>query len=310
MPFAGAERVLAVGIGGGGDCVGACATALHARAAGASVVVGGLTWERRPVDPLPGPRLLSELVDAPAVLNDAVAMCGPTTAGPGGFTFAEAHLSRVLGEQTVLVDVNVGARAVADGLADAADTLGCDTIALVDVGGDVLAHGDEPGLASPLADAVMFAAGRHLQKGGRRVVGTVFGAGCDAELTPVEVMARVSEVAARGGWIGTCGLAPSEVEWLESLVAEVPTEASLMALRCARGRTGRQTIRQGRRTVDLTPMGALSFYVDPTIALATAARLADAVADAPSLTDANAILHRLGVCSELDYELDMAKQTT
>lgn len=307
MPFAGARRVLAVGIGGGGDCVGACATAVHARSFGAEAVVGGLTWERRPVDPLPGPRLLSELSDVPAVLNDAVALCGPTTTGPGDFVFAEAHLARVLGQQTVLVDVNVGAKAVAEGLADAADTLGCDLIALVDVGGDVLAHGDEPGLASPLADAVMFAAGRHLQQAGRRVVGAVFGTGCDAELTPAEVMTRVSEVAGRGGWIGTCGLAPSDVAWLESLVAEVPTEASLMALRCARGRTGQQTIRQGRRKVELTPMGALTFYVDPTIALATAARLADAVADAPSLAEANAILHRLGVRSELDYEIDMAR---
>jgi hypothetical protein len=310
VPFAGAGRVLAVGIGGGGDCVGACATAVHARSFGASAVVGGLTWERRPVDPLPGPRRLSELVDAPAVLNDAVAMCGPDTTGPGGFTFAEAHLSRALGEQTVLVDVNVGARAVAEGLADAADTLGCDLIALVDVGGDVLAHGDEAGLASPLADAVMFAAGRHLQRAGRRVIGAVFGAGCDAELTPSEVMTRVAEVAARGGWLGTHGLAPDDVSWLESLVAEVPTEASLMALRCARGRIGRQTIRQGRRTVELTPMGAPTFYLDPSVAVATAARLGDAVADAPSLTEANAILHRLGVRSELDYEIDMARATT
>lgn len=306
MPFAGAARVLAVGIGGGGDCVGACATAVHARSSGASVVVGGLTWERRPIDPLPGPRKLSELVDAPAILNDAVAMCGPQTTGPGGFHFAEAHLARVLGEQTVLVDITVGPARVAAGLADAADTLGCDTIALVDVGGDVLAHGDEAGLASPLADAVMFAAGRHLQRAGRRVVGAVFGAGCDAELTPSEVMTRLSELASRGGWLGTAGLAPDDVTWMESLVAEVPTEASLMALRCARGRTGRQTIRDGRRTVELTPMGALTFYVDPTIALATAARLADAVHDAPSLLDANAILRRLGVRSELDFEVEMA----
>jgi hypothetical protein len=40
------------------------------------------------------------------------------------------------------------------------------------------------------------------------------------------------------------------------------------------------------------------------VAMATAARLADAVVEAPSLTDANAILHRLGVRTELDYEVD------
>jgi hypothetical protein len=39
----------------------------------------------------------------------------------------------------------------------------------------------------------------------------------------------------------------------------------------------------------------------------SAARLADAVTDAPSLEDANAILRRLGVRSELDYERDMQR---
>ena len=41
------------------------------------------------------------------------------------------------------------------------------------------------------------------------------------------------------------------------------------------------------------------------MAIDTAARLADAVADAPDLQAANAILHRLGVRSELDYEQEM-----
>jgi hypothetical protein len=305
--FAGAARVLSVGIGGGGDVVGALATAEHARAAGATAVVGGLTWERRPIDPIPGPRRLDELTAAEC-LNDVVALAGPETGGPDGLRFAESHMARFLGERTVLVDPNPGPAEIAAGLADAADRLGCDVIALVDVGGDVLAHGDEAGLSSPLADSMLLAAGRHLQRAGRRVVAGVFGAGCDAELTPDEVLARLAEVATRGGWLDTAGLHPDAVARLEAAVAEVPTEASAMALRCARGQTGRRTIRAGRRTVELTPVGALTFYLDPSVALATAARLGDAVADASSLQTANAILHRLGVRSELDYELDAARQ--
>ena len=306
-PFAGARRVLSVGIGGGGDVVGALATAEHARSVGVPSVVGGITWERRPIDPLPGPRRLVELFDAEP-LNDVVALVGPETSGPGAVTFAESHMARFLGEQTVLVDPNPGPATIASGLRDAAMRLGCDLIALVDVGGDALAHGDEPGLSSPLADALLLAAGRHLQATGVRVIGGVFGAGCDAELTPAEVLARVAEVAGRGGWLGTCGLSPEAVARLEAAVAEVPTEASAMALRCARGHTGRTTIRQGRRTLELSPVGALTFYFDPALAMASAARLADAVADAPSLMDANAILHRLGVRSELDYELERAAE--
>jgi hypothetical protein len=208
----------------------------------------------------------------------------------------------------VLVDPNPGAARVAAGLADAAARLGCDVIALVDVGGDVLAHGDEPGLASPLADAVMLAAARHLRGSGVRVIAGVFGSGCDGELTPVEVMERLSEVAARGGWLGSMSLDPAMCDALEAAIACVPTEASAMAVRCARGATGSTTIRRGRRTVELSPVGAITFYLDPLVALDTAARLGDAVADAPSLTEANAILRRLGVRSELDYEVDAARE--
>jgi hypothetical protein len=80
-----------------------------------------------------------------------------------------------------------------------------------------------------------------------------------------------------------------------------------MALRCARGATGTTTIRGGRRTVPLSPVGGLTFFYDPLVAMCTAARLADAVADAPDLVIANQILHRLGVRSELDYELEMQR---
>jgi len=40
-------------------------------------------------------------------------------------------------------------------------------VVLLDVGGDVLAHGHEPGLGSPLCDAVLLAAAARLQAAGR-----------------------------------------------------------------------------------------------------------------------------------------------
>ena len=305
LPLQGAGRVLCVGIGGGGDVVGALATAEYVRGLGGEAVVGGLTWERRPIDPEPGPRLLDE-IDGAEVLNEAVALAGPdTVTRAGGIPFAESHMAAHLGEQTVLVDPNPGPRRVGVGLSDAARRLGCDAIALVDVGGDALAHGDEPGLASPLADAVLLAASRFVDRE-LPVVAAVFGAGCDGELTPAEVLDRIAEVAAHGGWLGAYALSPEVAARLEEAIAVVPTEASAMAVRCAKGARGETTIRRGRRKVELSPVGGLTFYVDPDVAMRTSARLADAVVDAGSLQDANAILHRLGVRSELDYELDMA----
>ncbi|HEV2814036.1 MAG TPA: DUF1152 domain-containing protein [Solirubrobacteraceae bacterium] len=301
----GAGRVLCVGIGGGGDVVGALAAAQYVRSLGAEAIVGGLTWERRPIDPEPGPRRLDEIVNA-EVLNEAVALAGPdTVTASSGIAFAESHMAGHLGERTVLVDPNPGPARVGRGLSDAARRLGCDAIVLLDVGGDALAHGDEPGLASPLADAILLAAARHIDPE-LRVVAAVFGAGCDGELTPAEVLDRIAEIAARGGWLGAYGLGPDEASLLEAAIEVVPTEASAMAVRCARGARGGTTIRRGRRKVELSPVGSLTFLLDPHVAMDSAARLADAVTDADSLRDANAILHRLGVRSELDYELEMA----
>jgi len=300
--IAAAQRVLAVGIGGGGDVVGALVVAELASALGTPAVVGGLTWERRPVDPLPGPRRIGELSGAALVLNEHAAMAGPGTVGPGGFHFAESHMARLLGEPVLLLDPSDGPTTVAVALEGAMEGLGCDLLVLTDVGGDVLAHGDEAGLGSPLADAVCLAAAPVLIDRGIGVLGALFGAGCDGELTPDEVLARLAEVAAAGGHLGSWGPGTAELERVEAAVAEIPTEASTMALRCARGGLGSVPIRDGRRTVLLTSVGGLVFFFDPVVALRSAARCAALVAEAGSLEEANGILLGHGIATELEWE--------
>jgi hypothetical protein len=272
-----------------------------AAAVGTPAVVGGLTWERRPVDPLPGPRRIGELSGA-RLLNDHAALAGPDTTGPGGFRFAESHMARHLGEPVLLLDPSDGPAAVATALTDAAAQLACDLVVLADVGGDVLAHGHEAGLGSPLADAVCLAAAPRLIDAGLGVLGAIFGAGCDGELTPGEVLERLAEVAAAGGHLGSWGPGSAELERLEAAVAQIPTEASTMALRCARGGLGSVPIRDGRRTVQLTSIGGLVFFFDPLAALGSAARCAQLVAEAGSLEEANGILLGHGIVTELDWE--------
>jgi hypothetical protein len=235
-----------------------------------------------------------------------VALAGPAAAGPGGFRFAEGRMAELLGEPTVLVDPGGGPAAVATGLADAAGRLGCDLVVLLDVGGDVLAHGDEPGLASPLADAVMLAAAPGLASAGVGVLGAVFGAGCDGELTPSEVLGRLQEVEAAGGSRGDSALDEQTLEHLARAVRAVPTEASAMALRCALGEVGVTAIRGGRRTVRLTREGGRVFFFDPATAMASAARLARAVQATGSLAEAEALLAGMGIRTELAYERDAA----
>jgi hypothetical protein len=298
------RRPLVLGIGGGGDVVGALATAEACRLHGAEPVVGGVTWERRPIDPQPGPRAESEIEGARRLAPGVLAASPGTRVRESGVLFAESRMAEVLGEETVLIDATLGPPALADGLAAAAEVLGSDLIVFVDVGGDALAHGDEPGLASPLCDAIMLAAAARLAERGATVLGGIFGIGCDGELTPAEVLARLAEVGAAGGLAGARGLTPNVARRLEDAVRVVPTEASAQALRCFRGELGRAEIRSGRRAVELSPAGALTFYFDPLAALRSAARLAAAVIDAPDLEAANEILHGLGIHTELDYERD------
>jgi hypothetical protein len=301
--FAAASRLLVVGIGGGGDVVGALAAAEAARALGTDAVVGGITWERRPVDPLPGPRRLGEIAGAAAVLHEAVALAGPDTTGPGGFRFCEADMSAFLGgEPVVLVDPHPGPAGIAAGLDAAAAHLGCDLVVLLDVGGDVLAHGGEPGLASPLADAIVLAAAPQMAT---PTLGIVFGTACDGELTPEEVAERLDEVRAAGGDLGDLPLPAEALDRAEAALRHVTTEASAMAIRCARGETGRAPIRNGRRSVPLTPAGGRLICFEPAAAIRSAARLALAVAAATSLEDAQRILAARGVRTELDYEREM-----
>lgn len=301
--LADASRVLCVGIGGGGDVVGALALAALASSLGTPSIVGGLTWERRPIDPHPGPRRLDELVAAEP-LNDAVALASAQTGGPGGFRFAESGVAALLGEPTVLVDPHPGPDAVGRALAHAAARLDCDLVVLLDVGGDVLAHGDEPGLASPLADSVLLAAHAACEAAGMPTLGVVFGAGCDGELTPSEVGARLEELRDAGGHRGT--FAVPDLDPLRRAAAVVPTEASAMALRCAEGATGPVPIRQGRWTVELTPLGGLLHCFDAGTAVASCARLAAHVAGASSLQDADDRLAAAGVRTEWAYERDAA----
>jgi hypothetical protein len=305
-----AKRPLIIGIGGGGDVVGALAVAEHCRLFhGAHPIVGGVAWERTPIDPEPGPRPQAEIEYATPIAPGVLAATGETVIRDRGIAFAESRVAGLLGVQTVLVDVTIGPARLADGLEAAAGSMEADLIVFLDVGGDVLAHGDEPGLGSPLCDAVMLAAADLLAERGVPVLGALFGTGCDGELTPSEVLERLGEVAAAGGLAGAIGLTPEVAALVESAVEVVPTEASAQAVRAFRGERGQVPIREGRRTVLLSPVATITFFFLIPAAVRSAARLALAVRNAADLDEANAILRSLGVRTELDWERDRKRES-
>jgi hypothetical protein len=262
-------------------------------------VLGGVAWERMPVDPKPGPRPVSEIVDADPLGKHAV-LAGPRTATADGAVFSEAHLAGHLNEPTVLIDVSDGVAGAAEGIEAAAGTLGCDLVIYLDVGGDAIATGTEPGLGSPLCDAVMLAAG--LRIGARLdAVAAVVGAGCDGELTTAEVLGRIAALAAAKAWIGASSVDAVQADELERAAATCGTEASMQIVRCVRGELGEAEIRGGRRRAALGPVGALAFYFDLEAAAAELPLVAT-VRDTDGLEGAREALVARGVSTELDFE--------
>jgi hypothetical protein len=300
-----ARRPLVIGMGGGGDVVGALASAEFGRLYdGSDPIVGGLAWERRPIDPVPGPRHVEEIAGGEQIAP-GVLLAGPQTrVRDREVFFGESRMSAYLGEPTLLVTIDAGPETIAAGLAAALEHLEGDLILFIDVGGDVLARGDEPGLRSPLCDAVMLAAAEHLARAGLPVLLGIFGIGCDAELTNEEVLDRVALVAAAGGMAGVRGLTEPIATRLEGAMEHVATEASAQAVRAFRGASGTMAIRGGEHTLELSPVAALTVYLDVSIAFAAAGDLARAVTSAGSLVDANLALSELGVRTELDLEAD------
>src|SRR3954463_4024997 len=195
-------------MGGGGDVVGTLGITDLLEGLDTEWVLGGVAWERTPIDPRPGPRSLAEMRGGRPAGSAAVLTEGSTTT-LDGVELSESKMATHLGKPVLLLDITRGPQVLATGLAEAAEELECDAVVLLDVGGDVLAHGDEPGLASPLAGAVLLAGAPPLRAAGLTGAGAGLGAGCDGELTPDEVGALLAEVAAAGGYLGTTVPSPA-----------------------------------------------------------------------------------------------------
>lgn len=296
-----ASRALVFGVGGCGDIVSTIPTARFLEAHGVGVILGGVAWERVVVDPQPGPRHFDEIENIER-LNETVAFANKDTRTDDGIEFAETNVARHYDEEVILIDIGGGARGVAAGLNDACDQLDIELVVGTDAGGDVLAAGDEPGIKSPLTDAVMLSTLTHLDVDA--CLG-MYGYGSDGELTLDEITDGITRAADHNGLLGAWGLTPRVVEELTDLLEVVTTEASRLPVNVARGKLGEAVIRDGARSVELTPASTVTFYLDPT-AVAATSDLDDYVSDTKDFDAAQAALSDAGYETELDLERRLA----
>src|SRR5574341_483456 len=215
------SRALVIGVGGGGDVVGALAVARFLEFCGLQFVLGGLSWERNVYDPIPGPRKLSETKNVQP-LHEFAWLANPRSQTSTGVPFAESKMAAALQQEVLLVDINGGVKGAVEGLEVAIKELKTDLLVGLDVGGDSLAQGYEPGLRSPLADSIMIAAYAELEKAGHRTLWGVFGYGSDGELTVDEIELALSNLAAADGLLGGWSLTPRIAAELEEVVKTPP----------------------------------------------------------------------------------------
>ena len=297
------KKAIVLGIGGGGDIVGTLPTVNLLETNGTQCVLGGLSWERFTIDPDPGPRKLEEARNV-SEINDVVWKCNKNSLTRAGARFAEAGMAEVLGEETLLVDISYGPAKVFEGITDATQKLGADLVVGIDVGGDVLGFGDEKGLMSPLADAIMTAA-LYRQSFRMPTIMGVFGFGSDGELSKEELERSFGIIARNNGMLGSWGISTKTLKLMEKAISVIPTEASRGPVEYAKGAFRTTSIRDGRRKVELDISSTVTFYVDPRVVYEKVSRPAQAVYECETIREANTKLNEAGIRTELDIEMEL-----
>lgn len=192
---------------------------------------------------------------------------------------------------------------VAKELSDYVSRYGIDAVIGIDVGGDVLALGNEDGLYSPLADSYSVAVLSRLQDiTNVPVILGVAGPGVDGELDRDYVLMRISQLASKGAFLGAYGPTRNDLMILEDILSKAITEASGLVFRAARGGYhGNVGIRGSTRYVRLDISSSITYYLDLKKAMSDLP-LANLLIDAKDPWDAMKILNSRGVMTELNFE--------
>ena len=220
-------RALYVAAGGGGDGIAALAIS-RAMSEQAAPLVASYSWDRFVLDPAPGPRRFDDFDD----LIEHAHGCWEVTSGTRLRSGAESTLTmgaRHTEARWFLLDPSRGAVGVAEQLAAIMTVTHAQTLTAVDVGGDILAHGDEPSLRSPLADSLTLAAIASIDQ---PTTVAIAGPGLDGELPAQLIHARCQALDA-----SMIPLTMADIEPDLHLLQQHPSEATtLLAGRPSRAR--------------------------------------------------------------------------
>lgn len=288
-------RTLIIAAGGGGDAITGSALTGPLELDEPPVVMT-YSWDRLIIDPIPGPRTAKDFTGlrqlAPHVLE---VLPSTQPISPAGSSLP--RLAAELPARLLLLDPAGGAVDMAAQISAAAAYFHADTLALIDVGGDVLTDGTDPGLRSPLADQLALAASLRTGLPSQLLIAAP---GIDGELSPTTILERLDRLGAHQ----LPDLTHTDLAPVRPLFDWHPSEASGLLTAAATGRRGRVEVRDAGDHIELTDTTPTLFTVDAkaTPEITPAGQLTDS----RSLADAEAITNDATGISEIRYETDKA----
>ncbi|MCE4625049.1 MAG: DUF1152 domain-containing protein [Desulfurococcales archaeon] len=300
------DKILVFGAGGGGDALGAMIVWKRLQRLGANVLLGSVVWERFIIDPYPGPIPVETLAGAEPIGWTAALVDGETVALRYGSTLKPqiVRIAGFLGEKAVFLDLSKGGEGLKNGLNAVMEELGVDALVGVDTGGDILAHGCEENLWSPLADAIsLYALSEAAGEDGYVVV---LAPGADGELPQEKVLAYTSMIAAINGLLEVFGLSRDEYKLAHEAETHVYSEASKIPLRAFEGGFGEAKIRGGTRTVKLNPCTASAYLLEAS-KVRSWSPLPELVKGTLGIAQASEELNRHCIVTELDLEMELSR---
>ncbi len=288
------DKVLILGIGGGGDVVSTIYVKKLAERFDVDCVLGGVVWERIRRDRKPGPTSIEE-IEGVVRYNDCL---GWLSGGEkvNGVELICSKVARFLNEKVLAVDITKGDEPLKESIKEFVEDENVDLIIAVDAGGDSLARGVEKNLTSPLADAIALASLKSFE-----TVLAVVGFGSDGELAREEIERYLSE--SNDALLGVSAVEHDEK--LEKFVFSVETESSKIPLLAAKGYFG-EYLFWGEVKIGVSILNSLIFYLE--LKKVYDKILARFVEGSRSIHEANSRLNELGIKTELDLEFEIAKR--
>ncbi|WP_427152662.1 DUF1152 domain-containing protein [Streptomyces sp. TRM70308] len=246
-------------------------------------------WDRLLIDPLPGPRGPADFTGLqPLTPHVHTVPADAEPIAPAGSTLP--RLAAELPHTFALLDPHHGATGIARQVEELLTHLKPDSVDLLDVGGDILARGDEPTLRSPLGDALVLAACSQVTAQIRLLIA---GPGLDGEIPADALHDRLGALV--------CTLTPEHTEALGTVLDWHPSEATAMLTATARGVRGLCEVRDAGLPVPLTGQGPTVHQTGLDQAL-NHNELARAVVATTTLDAAEQHSRRVCGFSEIDYE--------